>query len=47
MVRFEGFLRTDKFGLGFGSSGLDCKEILGRGRAIFNGEFVSVLGTSE
>ena len=46
-MRFQGFLSTDKFGLGFGSAGLDCKEILGRGRAIFDGEFVGVLGTSE
>jgi len=47
LVRFEGFLRTDKFSLGFGNAGLDCKEILGSGRAIFDREFVGVLGTSE
>ena len=47
LMRFEGFLRTDIVGLGFGNAGLDCKEILGSSRAIFDGEFVGVLGTSK
>ena len=46
-MRFDGSLRTDKVGLGFGNAGLDRQEILGSGRAIFDGEFVGVLGTSE
>ena len=46
-MRFDGFLRTNKVGFGFGNAGLDCKEILGSSRAIFDGEFVGVLCTSE
>ncbi len=46
-MRLKGFLRTDEPGLGFGNACLDCKEILGRARAVFDGEFVGVLGTSE